>query len=131
MTDHRLPITDPADRPTILVHESTLCVYTNPMIARIWRGQALAANADAYHQHVTQEVFPKLKSMAGYRGAYLLQRTIADRVEFVALTWWDSLEAVKQFAGDDPDTAIVTAEARAVLLEFDDFARHYEVTYSS
>jgi heme-degrading monooxygenase HmoA len=98
------------------------------MIARIWKGQALAASADAYHRHVTHDVFPKLKNMPGNRGTYLLQRPLEDRIEFMALTFWDSIEAVKQFAGADPNVAIVAPEARAVLLEFDDFVRHYEVS---
>src|SRR5205823_2681338 len=51
-------------------------------------------------------------------------------VEFLALTLWDSLDSVKRFAGDDPEVAVVEPEARAVLADFDDFARHYEVAVS-
>jgi heme-degrading monooxygenase HmoA len=97
------------------------------MIARLWRGVAVAGNADAYHRHATTTVFPALREIAGHRGAYLLRRTVGGRTEFLALTFWESLDSVRAFAGSDPEVAVVEPEARAVLAEFDDFARHYEV----
>ncbi len=101
------------------------------MIARIWRGQATAANADAYHHHVTTTVFPTLKDIPGHRGAYLLRRSEKGGVEFLAVTLWESLDAVKQFAGANPDVAVVEPEAVAVLTDFDDFVRHYEVAHGA
>jgi heme-degrading monooxygenase HmoA len=101
------------------------------MIVRIWRGLAEKARADAYHRHVTQTVFPSLKELAGYRGASLLRREVGERVEFLAVTHWESLDSIKSFAGPDVDKAIVEPEGRAVLAEFDDFARHYEVAFTS
>jgi len=100
-------------------------------VVRIWRGEAESRNADSYARHVTTHVFPALKAIAGHGGAYLLQRQTAGRVEFLAVTRWDSLEAVKKFAGSHPDVAIVEPEARAVLAGFDEFARHYEVAHAS
>ena len=97
------------------------------MIARIWRGQSTAVNAEAYQVHVTEDVFPKLKHIAGHRGAYLLRRATDDRVEFLAVTLWESIEAIRRFSGNDVTTAVVEPEARGVLAEFDDFATHYEV----
>ncbi|HLJ19599.1 MAG TPA: hypothetical protein VKU84_05350 [Stellaceae bacterium] len=99
------------------------------MIARLWRGVAVGGNAEAYRQHVTGTVFPSLREIAGHRGAYLLKRTAGGRTEFLAVTLWDSVDAIRAFAGDDPETAVVEPEARAVLAEFDDSARHYEVAY--
>lgn len=99
------------------------------MIARLWRGVAVAGNADAYQRHATQTVFPSLRAISGHRGVFLLKRTVGGRTEFLALTLWDSLDAIRAFAGDDPETAVVEPEARAVLAEFDDFVRHYEVAY--
>jgi heme-degrading monooxygenase HmoA len=99
------------------------------MIVRIWRGFAESDKADAYHQHVTEHVFPSLQEIAGHFRAYLLRREVAGRVEFLAVTFWDSIDAVKQFAGDDPDVAVVEPEARAVLMEFDSFVSTYEVAY--
>ena len=99
------------------------------MIARTWRGVATTTNADAYFRHFTTQVAPHLKDLAGHRGAYLLRRESDGQVEFLALTLWDSIEAVKKFAGSDPDVAIVEPEARAVLAAFDDAVRHYEVAF--
>src|SRR5580700_10494158 len=99
------------------------------MIARLWRGAAETGNADAYQRHATATVFPSLRDIPGHRGAFLLKRAAAGRTEFLAVTLWDSIEAVRAFAGADPDTAVVEPAARAVLAEFDDFARHYEVAF--
>ncbi len=99
------------------------------MIARLWRGVAVAGNADAYQRHATTTVFPALREIAGHRGAYLLKRIVGGRTEFLALTLWESIEAIRAFAGAEPETAVVEPEARAVLAEFDDFARHYEIAY--
>jgi heme-degrading monooxygenase HmoA len=101
------------------------------MIARLWRGQATNAQADAYFRHVTGTVFPSLKDLAGYRGAWLLRRQAEGQTEFLALTLWESLDSIRAFAGDDIATAIVEPEARAVLADFDDFARHYEVAFKT
>lgn len=100
------------------------------MIARIWCGQASIAKADIYHRHFTTHVTPHLKDIPGHKGAYLLRREAEGEVEFLAVTLWESIEAIKRFAGPNPDVAIVEPEARAVLSAFDDFARHYEVAYS-
>ncbi len=97
------------------------------MFVRIWRGQATTAKADAYVSHVTEAVFPSLKGLPGHRGAYLLRREVDLHVEFLAVTFWESLEAIRAFAGDAVETAIVEPQARAVLSSFDSFARHYEV----
>jgi hypothetical protein len=97
------------------------------MIARTWRGQATHANALAYRRHFETNVVPHLKQIPGQQGAWLLQREVDERIEFLAVTLWDSIETVKQFAGADPDIANVEPEARAALAEFDSFVRHYEV----
>jgi heme-degrading monooxygenase HmoA len=101
------------------------------MIARIWRGRAEKARADAYQTHVTKTVFPSLKELAGHRGAWLLRREVDGRTEFLALTLWESRQAVEAFAGHDIGEAVVEPEARAVLAEFDDFASHYEVAFKT
>jgi heme-degrading monooxygenase HmoA len=101
------------------------------MIARIWRGQATNGNADAYGRHFSQTVTASLKAMAGHRGAWLLRRDVDGRTEFLALTLWESREAIEAFTGPDIDNAVVEPAARAVLSQFDDFARHYEVTFKS
>lgn len=99
------------------------------MIVRMWRGQAKAANADAYERFVTSRVFAELPAIDGHRGAYLLKRPVGDEVEFIAVTLWDSADAIRQFAGDAIDRAVVEPEARAVLSSFDDVVRHFELAY--
>jgi heme-degrading monooxygenase HmoA len=100
------------------------------MIARLWRGfAATSSDADAYQRHVTQTVFPSLAAITGHRGARVLRREEGGRTEFLVLTFWDSMESVRRFAGRDAERAVVEPEARAVLSDYDDFVRHYEVTY--
>ncbi len=99
------------------------------MIARTWRGQATTENAGSYYRHFTTNVAPHLKNIAGHQGAYLLRREADGHVEFLAVTLWDSIEAIKKFAGSNPEVAVVEPEARATLSQFDDFVRHYEVAY--
>jgi heme-degrading monooxygenase HmoA len=99
------------------------------MIVRIWRGRADKARADAYCRHVTETVFPTLATLSGHRGASLLRREIDGLVEFLAVTHWESLKSIQNFAGEDIDKAVVEPEAQAALVEFDDFVRHYEVAF--
>src|SRR5262249_32522627 len=101
------------------------------MIARLWRGRAETAKADAYLQHFTGSVVPELKHMAGHRGAWLLRRDADSRTEFVAVTLWESRRAIEAFTGPDISVSVVEPEGRAVLTDFDDFATHYEVAFRS
>lgn len=103
------------------------------MIVRMWRGQAKAADADAYERFVTTKVFADLPAIPGHRGAYLLRRPVenGDEVEFIAVTLWESLESIRGFAGEHIDRAVVEPEARAVLSSFDDFVRHYELAHAA
>lgn len=101
------------------------------MIARTWRGQATTEHADSYYRHFTTNVAPHLKNIAGHQGAYLMRREVDGHVDFLAVTLWDSIETIKKFAGSNPEVAVVEPEARAILSQFDDFVRHYEVAYSS
>ena|SRR5436190_23882214 len=102
------------------------------MIARIWRGMAATSvHAEMYLRHVTKTVFPSLSAIQGHRGARVLRRSVGNGVEFVVMTLWDSMESVRRFAGPNPESAVVEPEARAVLSEYDDFVRHYEITYDA
>jgi heme-degrading monooxygenase HmoA len=99
------------------------------MICRIWHGWTSPANADAYEQLLRSEIFQGIAARAipGYRGIELLRRPAADAVEFVTLMWFDSIEAVRAFAGADYEVAVVPPAARGLLLRFDDRSAHYEV----
>lgn len=98
------------------------------MISRIWHGWTTPENADAYQDLVSHQVLPGIAEMqvAGYRGGYLLRRELAEEVEFVTILWFDSLDAVRAFAGEDYEVAHVPAAAREVLLRFDARSQHYE-----
>ncbi len=80
---------------------------------------------------MTGTVFPTLKALAGHHGAWLLRRQVEGQTESLAVTLWKSFDSIQAFAGDDIATAIVEPEARAVLCDFDDFARHYEVAFKT
>lgn len=100
------------------------------MTLRMWRGRASAGRAGQYVQHATGTVFPKLRKVEGHRGAYLLRRAINGAVEFVVLTLWESMDAVRRFAGAHAERAVVEPEAQAILSEFDEFVTHFEIVHS-
>ena len=97
------------------------------MILRMWKARSTAGGAADYIRHVTTKVFPKIRAIEGHRGEYLLRRDVKDSVELVVLTLWDSIEAIRQFAGPEPNKALVEPEARAVLTSFDEYVTHFEV----
>ena len=100
------------------------------MVVRSWRGYASVSNAEAYPKHLLETVRPVLEALAGFRGVYLLTRQEAGEVEYLVLTLWDSMDAIRQFAGDEPNRAVVEPEARAVLLRFDAEVKHYQALAS-
>lgn len=100
------------------------------MIGRMWHGWADRDTADGYEEIFKREVQQELDRVAGYRGAYLLRRDDGDGVEFVTLTLFDSLDAVRAFAGEKYETAVVLPAAQALLRDFDRTARHYQVEVS-
>lgn len=100
------------------------------MISRIWRGWTTAAEADTYEALLRTEIFPGIlaRQVPGFRGIQLLRRPLDDgSVEFVTEMWFDSLEAVRAFAGEAYETAVVPPRARAVLARFDAHSAHYEL----
>ena len=96
------------------------------MIARIWHGWATPETADAYEQLLRSHVFPGIHRISGFRGAYLLRDESGDEIEFVTVTLFDSLDAVREFAGEDYEQAVVPPEAARLLTRFDERSRHYE-----
>lgn len=100
------------------------------MIARVWAARATIANAPAYAEHLRTEVIPGLRSVDGYQGAKLLQRADGDEIEIVVVTWWQSLDAIHGFAGDDIGSAVVTDHATGLLAGFDERVLHYEMVLS-
>ena len=99
------------------------------MICRVWHGWTNRANADAYERLLREEVFHGIagRKIAGYQGIELLRRDSGDEVEFQTLMWFQSLDAVRTFAGPTYEQAVVPPAARALLAHFDARSAHYEV----
>jgi heme-degrading monooxygenase HmoA len=99
------------------------------MICRVWHGWTTPANADAYERLLRSEIFLRIaqRGIPGYRGIELLRRQEPEAVEFVTLMWFDSIDAVRAFAGADYETAVVPPTARTLLQRFDARSIHYEV----
>jgi heme-degrading monooxygenase HmoA len=92
----------------------------------MWRGWTRSDQADRYEQYYRSEVVVTLGQVAGFRGARLLRRTIGAETEFVSLTFFEDLDAVRSFAGSDHETAVIAEEARKVLIRFDERVYHYQ-----
>jgi hypothetical protein len=99
------------------------------MICRLWRGWTTPENADAYQRIVRGEVIPGIEARAipGFRHIDLMKQDLGHEVEFQTLMWFDSLEAIKSFMGEDYGVSHVPPQARAVLKRFDERASHFEV----
>ena len=99
------------------------------MISRIWHGWTTPENADAYEELLKSEIFVGIgeRRIPGYRSIQLFRRALADEVEFVTVMWFDSIDAVRAFAGEDYEVAVVPPKARALLSRFDARSQHYEV----
>lgn len=98
------------------------------MITRIWHGWTSPRNADAYEQLLRTEIFHRIaeQKIPGFRGIDLLRRPLPAEVEFVTIMWFDSVDAVRAFAGEDYEVAVVPPSARALLARFDARSAHYE-----
>ena len=99
------------------------------MISRIWHGWTNINNADKYESLLKEEIFVGIheRKIPGYKGIQLLRRLVGDETEFITIMTFDSLEAVREFAGQGYERAVVPAKARAVLSHFDQRSQHYEI----
>jgi antibiotic biosynthesis monooxygenase (ABM) superfamily enzyme len=99
------------------------------MIVRIWHGWTKPENADAYEALLQSEIFVGIRNrqMVGFRGIQLFRRNIDHEVEFITMMRFDSFEAVRVFAGEDHEVAVVPPEARVLLSRFDERSQHYEI----
>ncbi|GAB3531269.1 antibiotic biosynthesis monooxygenase [Pontibacter brevis] len=78
-------------------------------------------------QHLKKDLFPKLSTLAGFRGASVYRNDMEQAVEFLVVTNWESMEAIRRFAGNTPDLAVVPEEVQRMTLSFDKKVRHYNV----
>jgi heme-degrading monooxygenase HmoA len=99
------------------------------MISRVWRGWTTPQNVNPHENLLKTEMFSGIaaKNIVGFRRIELFRAAVADEVEFVTVMWFDSLAAVKAFAGADYETAAVPPKAQALLGHFDTRSQHYEV----
>jgi heme-degrading monooxygenase HmoA len=99
------------------------------MISRVWHGWTNRDNADAYEELLHSEIFTNIadRSIPGFRDIHLLRRDVDEGVEFVTIMWFDSLDAVRAFAGEEYKVAVVPPKARQLLSRFDGRAAHYQV----
>ena len=97
------------------------------MIIRVWRGWADPAKSEKYPAHFRRAVLPELRATEGFLGAALLRRDDAGLIEFVVTTRWVSLDAIRAFAGEMLDRAVVEPGAVVSLERFEKTVRHYEV----
>jgi heme-degrading monooxygenase HmoA len=100
------------------------------MLARIWHGITPAAKADTYRDFLNQSGVPDYQATPGNQGVYVLRRIEGDVAHFTLISLWDSLEAIKQFAGPEPEKAVYYPEDKEFLLEFEPAVTHHEVLVS-
>ena len=101
------------------------------MIARLWHGWTLPENADPYEQLLKSEILPAISKKAGCRGFYLFRQNAPEEVAFITVLLFDSLDAVREFAGPDYATAVIPPEPRKLLCRFDARAQHYDMVASA
>lgn len=97
------------------------------MIARTWRGWTASKDEDAYVDYLNETGIREYRSTPGNRAAYILKRRTGERTEFVTLTFWESLDAIRGFAGDDIERAVFYPEDDRYLVDRETGVSHYEV----
>jgi heme-degrading monooxygenase HmoA len=100
------------------------------MISRQWRGLAKTARAQDYVEHLRTDTFPQLRELPGFVDASILRRDVERGVEFLVVTRWGSLEAIRNFSGDDVDAAVVPDKVQQMMIEYDRRVRHYEIVHT-
>ena len=97
------------------------------MIARVWKGWTKAEDADTYEKLLREVVYPGIQTIKGYLGGNILRHDVKDETEFVTVNLFESLDAVKAFAGPDCEVPVFEPEARRLLSKVEPIARHYDV----
>lgn len=100
------------------------------MISRVWHGWTKPEHADTYEAMLRSEILPGIHRIPGFRGATLLRRADGAEVEFVTITRFDDMAAVRAFAGDDYERAVIAPGARPILVRYDERSVHYETPFT-
>lgn len=101
------------------------------MIARMWKGSALADKADNYVEHLQKTVLPELRQIDGFKEVYLMRRDSTETVEFIVLTLWESMAAIHKFAGENAEVAVVAPAAQPLFREYDSTVKHFEIVLNA
>jgi heme-degrading monooxygenase HmoA len=96
------------------------------MITRNWTGVIKPEHADDYLTHLQNDTFKKLSAIKGFLNASILKRVVTDGIEFLVVTYWDNMDAIRQFAGESADIAVVPKIAQEMMVRYDPVVRHYE-----
>jgi heme-degrading monooxygenase HmoA len=96
------------------------------MITRMWRGWTAPHNADSYERFLLDELLPSMRTIPGFLGADVLHRNEDEEEAFVVLTRFDSLGAVRAFAGDRYESPVIEPKAAELLSHYEDYALHFE-----
>lgn len=97
------------------------------MIERHWKGIAYREKANQYIDHLWNETFPELKAIPGFKGVSILRRETQEGTAFLIITRWETLSAIKNFAGTDLELAVVPAVVQSLMVKYDLHAEHYTV----
>ncbi len=100
------------------------------MIERHWKGIAKFEEVDNYIEHLLKDTFPKIELIDGFIKAFILKRPLPEGVEFLIITVWNSIEAIQQFAGVTPESAVVPLSVQKMMIRYDHHVVHYEVVHS-
>ena len=96
------------------------------MITRNWTGVVKPERAEEYLTHLQTDTLKKLSAIKGFVNASILQRVVTDGIEFLVVTYWETMDAIRQFAGDAADIAVVPPIVQEMMIRYDPVVRHYE-----
>ena len=96
------------------------------MITRNWTGVVKAERTNDYLAHLQNDTFKKLQSIKGFVNASILQRVVTDGIEFLVVTYWETMDAIREFAGEAADIAVVPPLVQEMMVRYDPVVRHYE-----
>lgn len=96
------------------------------MITRLWHGYTKPEDANTYQEMLLSRILPGIHRVEGYKGSYVLRKDAENEVEFITLTFWESMAAVRRFAGPNYEVAVIALEAKELLTRYDEKSTHYD-----
>jgi heme-degrading monooxygenase HmoA len=100
------------------------------MITRNWTGVVKPERTNDYIAHLQNDTFKQLQSIKGFVNASILQRVVTDGIEFLVITYWENMDAIREFAGASADIAVVPAIAQEMMVRYDPVVRHFEEVFT-